>query len=293
LDERSIDEARLPLHANWEPVRLIGAGGMSYVYEVVDASGDWSAVKVLSDRPGSLLQAQAEFEMTKAAGAVSPKVVRVFEVGLLEDERAYVRMELLVGRSLGEAWAQRREANSACLTVARVARALHPAHEAGLIHCDLKPENIFLQNDGQIRLLDFGFSRHCADEAGFAGTLCYTAPELLVSETTQPTSQSDVYSLGAVLYEGLSGVRPFAGSTYPAVLLAIHAGAFVDVKDRAPRTRERYAEIVRRAMHLDPAERFSSMHELANAIDEARSEDSTPPRPPSLRPGAGSPEAQF
>jgi serine/threonine protein kinase len=292
LDERSVDEARLPLHADWEPVRLIGVGGMSYVYEVVDASGDWSAVKVLLDRPGSLRQAKAEFEMTKAAGAVSPKVVRVFEVGLLEDERAYVRMELLVGKSLGEAWAQRREANSACLTVAGVARALHPAHEAGLIHCDLKPENIFLQNDGQIRLLDFGFSRHCADEAVFAGTLCYMAPELLVGENTQPTPQSDVYSLGAVLYEGLSGVRPFAGSTYPAVLLAIHAGAFVDVKDRAPRTREPYAEIVRRAMHLDPTERFSSMGELANALDEARSEDSTPPKPPSLRPGPGSPEAQ-
>lgn len=282
-DVRSKDEARLPLHADWEPVRLIGVGGMSSVYEVVDASGDWSAVKVLSLHPGALRKAEAEFEMTKAAHAVSSDVVEMFEVGLLKDERAYVRMELLHGKSLGDAWVQRRDAESASLAVASAARALYPAHEAGLIHCDLKPENIFLQNNGRIRLLDFGLSCHVAQEAEFAGTLCYTAPELLVREFTQPTPRSDVYSLGAVLYEGLSGVRPFAGATYPAVLLAIHAGAFVDVQERAPRTSDAFAQIVRRAMHLEPSERFSNMDEFAHALDVARSQDSTPPAP-SLRP---------
>lgn len=284
MDERSIDEARLPQHADWEPVRLMGAGGSSNVYEVVDRMCNWSAVKVLSRRPGGLLEAQAEFEMTKAAGAVSPEVVRVFEVGVLADERAYIRMELLIGKSLAEAWAVRRIPKFACGAVAAAARALYPAHEAGLIHCDLKPENIFRENNGKIRLLDFGFSRHGAEEVDFSGTLHSTAPELLVSENTQPTPQSDVYSLGAVLYEGLCGVRPFATSTYPAVLLAIHAGALVDVKVRAPNTRESYAQIVRKAMHLDPAQRFSSMAEMADALDEACSEDSTTPAPLSLRP---------
>lgn len=278
MDERSIDEARLPQHPDWEPVRLVGAGGGSNVYEVVDAMCNWSAVKVLSQRPAALLDAQAEFEMTKAAGAVSPEVVRVFDVGLLADERAYIRMELLNGKSLAEAWAVRRTPESACHSVAAAARALYPAHQAGLIHCDLKPENIFRENNGKIRLVDFGFSRRDAEEAEFSGTLHSTAPELLVSENTQPTPQSDVYSLGAVLYEGLCGVRPFAGATYPAVLLAIHAGAVVDIKARAPQTQERHAQIVRRAMHLDPTQRFSSMNEFADALDEAGSEGSTGPR---------------
>ena len=112
-DERSIDEARLPIHTDWEPVRLIGCGGMSNVYEVVDAVGEWSAVKVLTRRPGALRQAQAEFEMTRAARAVSPQVVQVFEVGVLSDERAYVRMELLRGKPLEDAWARRRDPRSA------------------------------------------------------------------------------------------------------------------------------------------------------------------------------------
>ncbi|MFK8003305.1 MAG: serine/threonine-protein kinase [Polyangiales bacterium] len=284
MDEWSTDEARLPWDADWEPVRLVGAGGNSNVYEVVDAAGDWSAVKVLSRRPGGFLEAKAEFDMTKAAGAVSPAVVRVFGVGVLSDERAYIRMELLVGRTLAEAWSVRRNPKSACRSVAAVARAVHPAHEAGLIHCDLKPENIFVESSGRIRLLDFGFSRDGAEEAEFSGTLHSTAPELLVSEQVQPTPQSDIYSLGAVLYEGLCGVRPFAGATYPAVLLAIHAGALVDVKVHAPRLREQYAQIVRRAMHHDPAKRFASMAEMADALDEASSEDREAPPPPSLRP---------
>lgn len=284
MDEWSTDEARLPQHAEWEPVRLIGAGGSSNVYEVVDAAGEWSAVKVLSRRPGDSLEAQAEFEMTKAAGAVCSEVVRVFEQGVLEDERAYIRMELLVGKTLDETWSMHRTPRIACRTVAAVARALYPAHEAGLIHCDLKPENIFVETNGRIRLLDFGFARDGAKEAEFSGTLHSTAPELLVSERTQPTPQSDVYSLGAVLYEGLCGVRPFAGATYPAVLLAIHTGALTDVKVRAPRLRQRYAQIVRRAMHHDPAQRFSCMAEMADALDEALSEDVAPAAFPSIRP---------
>lgn len=270
---RSIDETRLPIHADWEPVRLIGTGGMSHVYEVVDAHGEWSAVKVLSSQPGGLGQARLEFEMTQAARAVSPAVVHVFEVGLLADDRPYVRMELLRGKTLEEAWALHRDALTACASVAATARALFPAHEAGVFHCDLKPDNIFLQSDGQIRLLDFGFSRHRAEEAEFAGTLPYTAPELLVNESTHPTPQSDVYSLGAVLYEALCGVKPFAGATYPAVLLAIHAGAFVDIQDRAPRTKDALAEVVRKAMHVDPSARFANMWELAEALDAAAFED--------------------
>lgn len=283
MDEWSTDDAKLPWHTHWEPVRLVGAGGSSNVYEVVDAAGDWSAVKVLSHRPGDLLEAKAEFDMTNAAGALSSEVVRVFEVGVLKDERAYIRMELLVGKTLAEAWSIRRTTMSACHAVAAVARALYPAHEAGMIHCDLKPENIFVDAGGRIRLLDFGFSCDGSKEAEFSGTLHSTAPELLVSEETQPTPQSDVYSLGAVLYEGLCGVRPFANATYPAVLLAIHTGALVDVKVRAPGLREGYAQIVRRAMHHDPAQRFASMAEMADALDEALYEDMASASP-SLRP---------
>lgn len=283
MDEWSAEEARLPRHTDWEPVRLLGAGGGSNVYEVVDASGEWSAVKVFSRRPGDFLEAQTEFEMTKAAGAVSARVVRVFELGVLEDERAYIRMELLDGKTLAEAWSIRRTPKAAARSVASVARALYPAHEAGLIHCDLKPENIFVESSGRIRLLDFGFARDGAEEAEFSGTLHSTAPELLVSEQTQPTPQSDVYSLGAVLYEGLCGVRPFAGAMYPAVLLAIHTGP-LDIKIRAPGLRERYAQIVRRAMHHDPAERFSSVAAMADALDKASLEDVASAAPSSLRP---------
>ncbi|HKR26891.1 MAG TPA: serine/threonine-protein kinase, partial [Acidobacteriaceae bacterium] len=214
---------------------LITVGGMGEVYRARDASGNSVALKIL--RRHLVLSPQAvdrfQTEARAASSLQHPNIVAVCEFG---DSPAglFIAMEWVDGRTLREVLGDGQvDAAQAMDWGGQAARALAAAHAAGILHRDIKPENIMLRNDGVLKVLDFGLARPPgpvrldADSAGasgtisgtLSGTLLYMSPELLRGEPA--SSASDVFSLGALLYELMAGRHPFAGDTPLDVFEAI------------------------------------------------------------------------
>lgn len=269
--------------ASLGPYRVVaplGAGGMGEVWRARDDRlGRDVAIKVLLDRHASDRGHQARFEAeTRAVAALShPNVVALYDVGH-EGDSFYAVMELLEGESLGSRLSRgpvsvRRAAEIAI----QVANGLAAAHARGLVHRDLKPENVFLARDGRARILDFGLARATATfeaedgspaprtQPGIAvGTVGYMAPEQVRGLAAD--SRADLFALGAVLYEMLTGRRAFdresAVQTMSAILEAEPA-------DPAPTLGlpPELLRIVRRCLEKSPEARFQSARDLAFALE--------------------------
>jgi serine/threonine protein kinase len=221
--------------ADYQVESLISIGGMGEVYLARDPSGKPVALKIL--RRHLIINAQAvdRFEMeARAASALRhPNIVTVYEFGK-SDTGLYIAMEWLDGstfRAIMDAGAV--EIPRAIDCAVQAAWAVSAAHAASILHRDIKPENVMLSKDGVVKILDFGLARHGApvtedpDAMGasgtitgtLSGTLLYMPPEILRGESA--TSASDVFSLGAFLYELFAGRHPFAAETPLDVLEAI------------------------------------------------------------------------
>jgi serine/threonine-protein kinase len=207
----------------------------------------------------------------RAAGGLShPHIVTVFDAGI-SDNRAYIAMELLKGRDLRqlrqEGW--RATPAQAVLIVRRVADALAFAHSKGVIHRDIKPANIFMVGRTQPRVLDFGIARVAhrhdgGDSMPGAGSPYYMAPEQV---KRQPADRrADVFSLGVVLYELLTDVKPFQGKTLKEITTAVlsHEPPLACKVDKT--VPKALAEIVARAMAKDPEQRFRSARSFAREL---------------------------
>lgn len=221
--------------ADYQVESLIGFGGMGEVYLARDAAGKPVALKILRRHLIANAQAVDRFETeARAASALRhPNIVTVYEFGE-SDAGLFIAMEWLDGSTFrailnaGEA-----EIAHAMDWGGQAARALSAAHAAGILHRDIKPENIMLCKDGVVKILDFGLARHGRPvgpepssmgssgtiSGSLSGTLLYMSPEILRGEPA--TSASDVFSLGAFLYELFSGKHPFAAETPLDVLEAI------------------------------------------------------------------------
>jgi eukaryotic-like serine/threonine-protein kinase len=214
----------------------------------------------------------------RAAGGLShPHIVTVFDAGI-SDNRVYIAMELLKGRDLRqlrqEGW--RATPAQAALIVRRVADALAYAHSKGVVHRDIKPANIFMVGRAQPRVLDFGIARvahqHDASAGGdiAAGSPYYMAPEQARQEPTD--RRADVFSLGVVLYELLTDLKPFRGSTLTEITEAVlkHDPPLANKID--PNIPEALAQMTARAMEKNPENRFRSARsfsrELRHWLDE-------------------------
>ena len=207
----------------------------------------------------------------RAAGGLShPHIVTVFDAGI-SDNRAYIAMELLKGRDLRqlrqEGW--RATPAQAALIVRRVADALAFAHSKGVIHRDVKPANIFMVGRTQPRVLDFGIARithqrEGADSLLGAGSPYYMAPEQVRRETAD--RRADVFSLGVVLYELLTDVKPFRGESLKEITNAVlsHDPPLAHKVDKA--VPKALADITARAMAKDPAHRFRSARSFAREL---------------------------
>jgi hypothetical protein len=207
----------------------------------------------------------------RAAGGLShPHIVTVFDAGI-SDDRAYIAMELLKGRDLRqlrqEGW--RATPAQAALIVRRVADALAFAHSKGVIHRDIKPANIFMVGRTQPRVLDFGIARVAhrqdnGDSMPGAGSPYYMAPEQV---RRQPADRrADVFSLGVVLYELLTDVKPFQGKTLKDITNAVlvHEPPLANkVEASVPKA---LADIAARAMAKDPEQRFRSARSFAREL---------------------------
>ncbi|MGI5240563.1 protein kinase domain-containing protein [Dactylosporangium sp. CA-139066] len=258
----------------------IAAGGMGAVWRATDTLlGRPVAVKLLHDGRSGEREFQARFhhEARAMAALHHPGIAAVYDYGATGDAGAYIVMAYIDGRPLDRRIAEegRLDPATAMSVVAQAARALEAAHEAGIVHRDVKPGNLIVQPDGTVVLVDFGVARSSASAAVTAtndvvGTALYIAPEQVSKQATGPAT--DIYALGAVAYHCVAGHPPFMGDN--AVAIAVH-----HLNDEPPPLPADVPAPVRHlittAMDKAPSARYPSAAALAAAADAAAAAPST------------------
>ena len=233
----------------WTLTRVLGAGGMATVYEGHDAEGTRAAVKVL--RPDLAMEVETRRRFEREVQVTSqidhPGIVRVIDQRADSAENAYIAMELLDGQTLGEHFGLEGGADPDELLdyVDQVLDVLVRAHEAGVVHRDLKPDNLFVTSVGRIKLLDFGVARLIDPSAGAPrtrtglalGTAAYMAPEQALGKRDEIDARTDVFAVGAILFRLLSGRRIHDARTDGELMAAMAtkpAPPFASVMPDAP-----------------------------------------------------------
>jgi tetratricopeptide (TPR) repeat protein len=254
----------------------IGRGGMGVVYRAYDPRLRRDvALKFL---PGSWNQdPEAKSRLINEARAASaldhPNTCPVYDIGSTGDGRFYIAMAYCAGGSLaGRLASGPLPVEQAVRVAVQVAAALERAHEAGIVHRDIKPANIAFTERGDARVLDFGVAvlgtGEWAVPSTAAGTPAYMAPEQVRGEAVD--RRTDVWALGAVLFEMLTGTRPFSGAR-AQMAQAILQGEPDEIRSLRPEVPEALSAAVRRALAKEPAARFSTAAELGAAITSATS----------------------
>ena len=267
--------------------RMIGRGGMGAVFQAVNlAIGKRVALKFLDHEAAQNREACQRFQReAEAAGmAESAHIVQIFDSGVTDSGLPFLVMELLTGEDL-RARLRREErlpVPSALRIVSQVLRALVRAHEAGIVHRDLKPDNVFLcardDDSSFVKLVDFGISKvaraRVADtltrRGTVLGTAFYMSPEQAQS-FADIDGRTDLFSVGAILFEMLTGKPPHVAPTYEAVLIAICTHDAPDVRLLAPSVPASVAALVQRALQRDREQRFESAQEFLAAISALES----------------------
>jgi eukaryotic-like serine/threonine-protein kinase len=285
MDDERAGEVTL-LAGRYELGAVLGQGGMGMVRDGTDRRlGRPVAVKILRADLAEQRTARRRFETEAHAAArlAHPNVVIVFDSGE-DDGIPFLVMERLPGRTLADELAAGPLSLERVGEVARgILAALAAAHAAGIIHRDIKPGNVLLTEDGHVKVSDFGIAKTVDDvdqtqTAELVATPGYLAPERLAGEPA--SQQSDLYSVGVLLYEALSGRRPFEGDTSLAIMRAIERGNAEPLTSRRRALPAEVVAVVERAMSLDPHDRFGSAVEMAAALEPPPDLDATVPIEP-------------
>lgn len=264
------------LARRYELLELIGGGGMADVYKAQDKLLDRAvAVKILHQQYANDAEFVEKFrrEATAAAKLAHPNIVNIYDVG--EDGGSqYIVMEYVSGPTLKEVIQQKGclEPIEAVRIAKEIASALESAHRNNLVHCDIKPHNILVMPDGHIKVTDFGIARAVSASTmtysgSVMGSVHYFSPEQ--AKGTVITTKSDVYSLGVVLYEMLTGQLPFNGETSVSIALKHLQEEPVPIRQLNPSIPPVLEAIVQKAMSKDPADRPSST-ELYADLNQAK-----------------------
>ena len=277
--ERRVAEDRVGelLAGRYRVLRCLGTGGMGTVYLAEHVHlGRLTAVKLLcpplcAEDPGA--EQRFRQEALLVAKVRHPSVAEVYDLDRLPDGRYLLAMEYVAGETV----AQRLERDGPCaipeaIRVLRiVADALNHVHWSGILHGDLKPQNIMLGAGGDVKLLDFGVAHEMAQLAApnafRSGTLAYMSPDQLLGDALGPAS--DIYALGVVFYEMLTGRLPHAGRTVAELRMQRLLRPPVPVNWLRPICPRELADVVARALHPEPAERWPSALAFAQAAARA------------------------
>src|SRR6266705_2863832 len=269
----------------YEILALLGAGGMGEVYRARDSRLRREvAVKIL---PPSFAQdgdRLRRFEQeARVVGALNhPNILAIYDTGT-HNGFPYLVSELLEGQSLrqhmeGSSLPQRKAIDYGL----QIAKGLAAAHEKGIVHRDIKPDNVFITDDGRVKILDFGLAKLTAidgaqsqtevptrkvntDPGTVMGTMGYMSPEQLKGQPAD--HRSDIFSFGAILYEMLSGKRAFRGDSMAETMSAILREDPPDLSESNKTVSPALERVVRHCLEKNPDERFHSARDLAFAIE--------------------------
>ena len=285
-----IATGKMPDIEGYQLLRRIGAGGMGIVYEAIELSLQRKvAIKVLSAqlRPNSRVRVRFENEATAAGRLNHPNILPVYKIGESAGLMFYV-MPYVDGQTLSEIAAlpdKDRSYSSIATIVYQTALALDHAHESGIFHRDVKPSNIMLDRHGHVWLLDFGLASldeqlDLTQTGEIIGTLRYMSPERLAPKTVRTLDRRlDVYSLGATLYELLSGLPPYHDVSKPALNKAIQETQPTSVKQLAPTSPLALIRICEKAMEREPNDRYANCLEMGEDLQRFLSGQEVEARP--------------
>ncbi len=259
---------------------LLGEGGFAAVFRVREKAANRDvAVKVLDlgQTPSPALAERFVREARTSAQLEHPHIVPIYKVGGYKNQVLYIVMRCLDGPSLRHLLEtqQRLSVRDAARIARQVADALGHAHQHGVVHRDVKPDNILLDHTGHVLVTDFGIAK-AAQEAAVSqlttegmvvGTPHYMSPEQATGERVD--ARSDIYSLGIVLYQMLAGAPPFDGESAQSILMKQATATPVPIRELRREVPAALAAVVERTLAKDPAERFQTAEELSRALVEA------------------------
>ncbi|MFZ0904992.1 MAG: serine/threonine-protein kinase, partial [Mycobacterium sp.] len=270
-------------------IELLGRGGMGEVWRAHDTSTNnrTVAIKLLPPHLAgdSTYVQRFRREADAAAQLNNPHVIPIHTYGEI-DGRLYVDMRLIEGRDLQEVLADGPlEPGRAVRIIEQVAKALHAAHKIGLVHRDVKPSNVLLDEDDFAYLIDFGIARG-ADQTRMTGTGSvigswpYMSPERL--RAGQVDARADIYALACVLYECLTGSTPFPGDNFEQQITAHLTAPPPRPSSTDPNIPKQVDQVIATGMAKEPDQRYATTVELADAAHDAITTPLAPPSEPTL-----------
>ena len=269
------------LDDRYEIVSRVGYGGMAVVYKALSRRlNRYDAIKILRDDLTADEESRERFrDESKAIAMLShPNIVAVYDVGQSEGID-YIVMELVDGITLKQ-YCENRGALDWKETLhfsTQIVKALAHAHERGIIHRDIKPQNIMVLKDGTIKVADFGIAELQNSLTGSSGTavgsIHYMAPEQAKGAVAD--ARSDIYSLGIVMYEMLTGQLPYTGSTPEEIAIKHINGKPIKPRQIKPEIPEKMEQIVLKAMSSDLQNRYQTANEMLDDLEKFRREQLT------------------
>ena len=265
------------LDGRYEIHELLGVGGMAVVYRAYDTIDDRVvAIKILKDEFAGNSEFLRRFRNESKAIAVlsHPNIVKVYDVSF-GDRMQYIVMEYVDGITLKEYLDQQKEVKwrEAIHFTVQILRALQHAHEKGIVHRDIKPQNIMVLQDGTIKVMDFGIARFARSETRTMtdkaiGSVHYIAPEQARGDLTD--EKADIYSVGVMLYEMITGQLPFeADNAVSVAIMQLQANPTLP-REINPDIPEGLQEITMKAMQKMPSQRYQSAAEMLRDIEQFR-----------------------
>src|ERR1700732_679966 len=254
----------------YEVIGNLGCGATSRVDKARDTIlGRTVALKTLVHAFGAPTEQKQFLREAQIVSQLShPSIINLYDVGIEEGNVAYLVIEYVTGKTLQQVLLESPiPFPRACAWAADLAGALTRAHRAGIIHRDVKPGNILVTEDGSVKLGDFGIARFATQVSGsgrMMGTPAYLSPEQILGESQN--TRSDLFSLGIVLYQMVTGAPPFEGSSISAVCAQILSADPVPPTQRNPALPAGIAHVILRCLAKSPADRYPSAEALAASL---------------------------